>query len=91
MLSEADKQVWRCYCITVDVELCFVCICNRDPIVILLPENDKQARRWGLSHFGMSLSVSPAVHMESANVTAAMSFCTTKSVLCQPCTLSLWH
>ena len=29
--------------------------------------------------------------MESANVTAAMSFSTTKSVLCQPCTLSLWH
>ena len=67
------------------------CICNRDPIAILLSEDDKQARRWGLSHFGMSLSLSPAVHMESANVTAAMSFSTTKSVLCQPCTLSLWH
>ena len=66
----------------------FFCICNGDPIAILLSEDDKQARRWGLSHFGMSLSVSPAVHMESANVTAAMSF---KSVLCQPCTLSLWH
>ena len=89
MLSEDDKQVWRWDCIT--LVLCFVCICNRDPIAILLSEDDRQARRWGLSHFGMSLSVSPAVHMESANVTAAMSFSTTKSVLCQPCTLSLWH
>ena len=33
----------------------------------------------------------PLNDMESANVTAAMSFSTTKSVLCQPCTLSLWH
>ena len=64
----------------------FFCICNGDPIAILLSEDDRQARRWGLS-----LSLSPPVHMESANVTAAISFSTTKSVLCQPCTLSLWY